>query len=283
MKKDNVGTMQSQSGASVLGVVAVIGVIVVIVQGSLMYKAKSGASFLDLEKNKTLAMQMAEAGIESNIADIGTRRTIITHALTDSVTYSNKTLGSGTYTSKLSTVVLSSTGDTVDLTSTGSAGSSNQTVITRLRLLKYVDTTLVPVMVVTPETTMAIHSTVVPETTLTTTIQDPAALAPINKTVAYAAFMSSSEKKANVCHLPDGDATKANVISVAKASVDTHISHHGDYISTDGTCDIYKPVTTTTITSRTVLDTTLTITDRTTYDTTVSIDTLVKTQILSWK
>jgi hypothetical protein len=276
-------TPNGQRGAGLLTIVALLGGIMLMVQGTLFYKARSSAKFVNMEKNKILAQQMAEAGVEDNIAEIGLRKLKVTAGMTNYTTFDHKALGGGFYTSKLTTLAIGASADTVDLASTGSVGTSSATVCARLQLKKYLDTSKTAIIVVKPETTITITSRVVPETTTTITVKDPETMPLINTTSAYAAFMSSGEKKTNICHLPSGDVTKANVIDVARAAVDTHISHHGDYLTTDLTCDIYKPKTVLTITTKSVLDTTRSITDKTTYDTSLVIDTVVKTKFLSWK
>jgi hypothetical protein len=105
----------------------------------------------------------------------------------------------------------------------------------------------------------------------------------VDKTPAYTACMASSGKKCDICHLPSGDISKANVINVSKSAIGTHISHHGDYVTTDGSCDLYKPKPVITVTYRSVIDTVTTVVDKTVYDTTIIIDTAIKVQVLSWK
>src|SRR4051812_18725936 len=87
--------LDPQAGGGLLAVIAALGLVLALSQGAMYYRAKTSAKFLGSEKNKVLAQQMAEAGIEVNIADIGTRRMRITHGLIDSTTYSGKPLGGG--------------------------------------------------------------------------------------------------------------------------------------------------------------------------------------------
>lgn len=274
---------KNERGGGLLAVVTVLGVVMVLVQGSMYYRTKASFKFVGKEKNKILAQQMAEAGVEENIADIGTRKLRVTPSMSHFTTYNHKSLGEGTYSSELTTVALGSAADTVDLTSTGTVGSGSQTVQARLKLKKYIDTTRTPIAIVKPDTTVTYSSHTVPDTTITVTVKDPNTMPAVNTTPAYTACMSSSAKKCDVCHLPGGDLSKANVINISKSAVDTHISHHGDYVTTDGSCDLYKPKTVKTITTKTVPDTTRYITNHTVYDTTLAIDTLIKVQFLSWK
>ncbi len=282
---DEGGSMigKSQSGGGLLVVIAVLGLLIVLVQGSMFYRAKSSAKFIGSEKNQILAQQLAEAGVEDNIAAIGRRQLKVTGSMVDYTSFDHKALGTGVYTSKLTTVAVGAVADTVDLTSTGMVGTASQKIQARLRLKKYLDTTRTTLLKVLPETTLTFYTHIVPETTTTTTVKDPMTLPALNTTAAYTACMSSSGKKCDVCHLPGGDLKKANVINIAKSAIGAHITDHGDYVTTDGSCDVYKPKITIKVTSKSVIDTTRTIADLTTYDTTVVIDTLIKTQFLSWK
>jgi hypothetical protein len=90
------------------------------------------------------------------------------------------------------------------------------------------------------------------DTTFTTTVLDPNSLPALKTTPAYASCMASTAKKCDVCHVPEGDAGKANVLNLLKALIATHNGHHGDYVTTDHTCDLYKPKTTISISYHTV-------------------------------
>jgi hypothetical protein len=277
-------TGRGQEGGGILTVVAVLGLLLMMVQGSIYYRAQGSAKLLRSEKNKVAASQLAEAGIEENIADFGKRTIRITSGVIDSVTYANKSFEGGTFTSRLTTVAVGTNADTVDLVSTGTYGRVSQSVTARLKLKKYMDTTRTPIMVVTPE----VHVTYVPRSVAhadtDTTIMDPNSMPALDKTPAYAACMASSATKCDICHLPSGDVSKANVINISKKNaIGTHISHHGDYVTTDNSCDLYKPKTVITVTYHSVIDTVTTVVDKTTYDTTIVIDTAIKVQILSWK
>ncbi|MDB5102365.1 MAG: hypothetical protein JWP91_54 [Fibrobacteres bacterium] len=268
-----------QAGGGMLSVVAVIGVVLLLVQGTMYHRAKGSAAFLGSEKTKVLALQMAEAGVEDNIADIGARTLRIRSGLIDTVTYDHKSLEGGFYTSRLTTVATGAAADTIDLVSAGTVGKATQTVRARLKLKKHLDTTRTPILTVTPVSVSTLVTHAVPETTVT--VLKPESVPPLNSTSAYTACMSSASNKCDVCHLPSGDVTKAVVIEVSKPSIGTHVSHHGDYVTTDKSCDLYKPKAN--ITIHTITEMVTTLVDKTTYDTTVSIDTTVKVQILSWK
>jgi hypothetical protein len=274
---------RGQAGAGLLTVVTTLGLILLMIQGTSYYRSRASAKFLGAEKNKLLAMQMAEAGVEMNIADIGKRKLRITDATIDTVTYNHEPLGMGNYTSTLTTVATGAVSDTVDLVSTGNVGTGSHSVRARLKLNKYLDTTRTPIMIVTPTVSYTYSTRSVPDYDTTTEVADPHAMPAVNATPAYTACMSSPGNKCDVCHLPGGDISKANVINVAKSAIGTHVSHHGDYITTDGTCDLYQPHDVITVSYHTVTDTTVVITDNTTYDTTIVIDTAVRVQVLSWK
>jgi hypothetical protein len=273
-----------QSGGAMLSVVATIGLILLVTQGTGYYRSRASAKLLSQEKNKVLAMQMAEAGVEENIADLGKRILRVSGEMAEVVTYRNKPLEGGSYTSMFTTVATGPSADTIDLTSIGTVGTGSSQVQARLRLKKFMDTTRTVVMHADPDTTYTVATRNVPVTT-TTVIppMDPNAMPALNRTPAYDACMGSSEKKCDVCHLPGGDITLRHWINISKSAVNTHISHHGDYVTTDGSCDLYKERTVTTVTYDLVTDTTWIITDNATYDTTLAIDTAVKVQILSWK
>lgn len=272
-----------QAGSGMLGIVALLGLLFALVQGTLFYRAKSSAKFLASEKNKILAQQIAEAGVEENIADLGSRKIIPVTGMSHHTTYTEKALGAGTFSTQLTTLVVSPEADTLELTSLGRVAAVQQSVRARLRVKRYLDTTLTPIMEVNPETTITRFTTTRPETTTTVTVQDPFAMPALDATPAYDACMASSSKKCEVCHIPGGNPDNRHVIDISKSAIHTHISHHGDYVTTDGTCDIYNPRTTEVIGIGTFPDSTVTITDHTVYDTLSVIDTLAKVQILSWK
>jgi hypothetical protein len=272
---------QRQAGGVLLAVVTVLGVIMILVQGTVFYKAKGSASFVGSEKTKILAQQMAEAGVEENVADLGTRKVKPLAGMSNFTTYYHKTLGDGSYSSQITTVGMGSVADTVDLRSTGVVGTRSQSVLTRLRLKKFLDTTRTTSMALVPETTEVYGSHVAPEST-TVPPMNPAAMPAANTGAAYTACIGSAAAKCDVCHLPGGSVPLANVMNINKGLISpVHGGHVGDYVTTDGTCDLYK--THYTVAFVTVLDTTYTIVDNTVYDTTIAIDTAVKVQFLSWK
>lgn len=265
--------LASQNGGGMLTIVAVLGLLLVLVQGSVYYKSKGSARFLSVEKNKVLAQQIAEAGVEANIGDLGRRKTRVRAGLADSTTYQNKTLGGGSYTSSLSAVAMGSAADTVDLVSTGLVGSGRHTVRARLKLRKALDTTTATVATVVPETTQTIGTknvTVLPPT--------PASQPAVTSTAAYAACMGSASANCRVCHIPGGNIAGRTVMNIPKGTIGpVHGGHSGDYVTTDNTCDVFATKVVA------VPDTVLTIANKTVFDTTTLIDTLVKVHILTWK
>jgi hypothetical protein len=273
----------AQAGGGMLAIVATLGAVLMVVQGTVYYKSNGSAKFMGAERNKILAQQLAEAGVEENIADLGKRIVKVPHGQADTVTYDRKPMGGGTFTTKFSTVATGAASDTIDLISSGTMGQGTETVRARMKLKKILDTTRTPLVIVKPDTLLTFKVRTVADTDTAVTVQDPNAMAALDKTPAYNACMSSAAKKCDICHLPGGDYTKRNVINVAKSAIGTHISHHGDYVTTDGTCDLYKPKNVFTITYHSFTDTTRTIVSHTTYDTTIVIDTSVRVQILSWK
>jgi hypothetical protein len=262
---ERVKNQKAQFGGGLLPVVAAAGVVMVMTQGTMFYKAKSSATFLADERSKIMAQQAAEAGVESAIAAQA------------------EPVGRGTFTTRLTALALGPDGDTVNLQSDGQVGHKQRTVNAKLRLRNAFDTNQVILAETTPETTYTVTTHLFYDTTLTTTVQDPNAMPVLNTTAAYLACMSSGSKKCDICHLTSSDVHSAEVIEVAKAAIHTHIGHHGDYVTTDGTCDIYQPQTTLNLTPRYGADTTLNITSTITYDTAMAIDTVVKVQVLSWR
>jgi hypothetical protein len=275
---------QGQAGVGILPVVVVIGIVLLLIQGTTWYRSKSGTSFLGSEKNKVQAMQLAEAGVEENIADLANRTVKPVGGMSDSTTYNRKPLNGGNYSSRLTSVALGTNADTVDVTSTGRFGSVMQTIRARLQLNKYTDSALAILTHVEPETTAVIATLTRPDTTTDSTRLSSAAMPALTATPAYAACIASAATKCNVCHMLGGDVTTAGVLNVSKGfNLNSHNTHVGDYITTDMTCDMYKPVITQTITMLTRLDTTYTIVDKNVYDTTMVLDTAVKVQVLSWR
>lgn len=273
----------SQAGAGMLGVIALLGVSFVLVQGTLLYKSKTSAAFIVSEKNKILAQQAAEAGVEENIADLGTRKLMPHAGMSDYPTYTGKAVGIGTFSTSLTTLSQGADADTVELRSKGKVASFHQTVRARLRVKRYTDTTLTPVMFPDIDTNITSRLVTWPETTLTTVVQDPMAMPALDATAAYDACMASSAKKCDVCHIPGGNPDNRHVVNISKNSMHTHIDDHGDYVTTDGTCDIYNPRQEREINLRTATVEDTVFVDNTVYDTLVVIDTLAKVQILSWK
>jgi hypothetical protein len=203
----------------------------------------------------------------------------------DPVTYSDKAFGGGSYTTRLTPVASGAAADTIDLTSTGTVGRGSQTVKARMKLRKVMDTTRTPRITVEPETSYTHFSRTAVDTVNDTVRFDPNSLPAVKDQAAYKACMASAGKFCDLCHLPPGNPSHVIPQSHNKNSgaFQAHIDHHGDYITTDKTCDLYEPTITVSITRRTIPDSTRSIVDRTIYDTTVVIDTMVKIQILSWR
>jgi hypothetical protein len=275
---------QGQAGAGLLPVILLLGIVLLLIQGTTWYRSKSGTNFLGSEKNKVQAMQLAEAGVEENIADLANRIVKPVGGMSDSSTYSNKPLNGGEYSSRITSVALGPNADTVDITSTGRFGSVMQTILARLRLNKYPDSSLAILTHVEPEITPVITTVTYPDTSTDTTTLSSSAMPAFTSTPAYTACIASAAAKCNVCHLAGGVVSTATVLNVSKGfPLNSHNSHVGDYLTTDATCDMYKPVISQTITFGTRLDTTFIVVDKNVYDTTVVIDTAVKVQVLSWR
>jgi hypothetical protein len=268
-----------QFGGGLLPVVAVAGVVMAMAHGTIYYKAKTSSAFLSGEKNKVLAMQAAEAGVEDAVSKLGTRRVIVSSGVTQVAIATNQHIGDGAFSTSLRTVSVGGQADTVDLLSQGGAKGKTQSVQARLRLRSVYDTVKTVVGVTVPVDTTRFDSTIT--TTTTSVVKDPNTVPDLNTTAAYTACMASSAKKCDVCHLPGGDVSKANVINISKSAISTHITHHGDYITTDGTCDVFQPKTVITK-DTTVVAVTFKV-SHLVYSTTTTVDTAVKIQFLSWK
>lgn len=195
----------SQAGSGILSIVAGLGLILLLVQGTNFYRARESARFLNTEKNKVLAMQLAEAGVEENIADLGKGTRVVTASMVDVVTYDHKVLEGGNYTSRLSTVGVGAgtLPDTVDLVSSGVMGAVRQTIQARLRLNKTTTTTTLPPPL-------------------------PSATPPVNTTPEYTACMSGASFTCKICHLQPSGAYV--VISIPKGTVAGHSADVGDYL-----------------------------------------------------
>lgn len=272
-----------ESGVSILAVVAILGVVFALVQGTVMYRTKSSARFQAVEMNKILAQQAAEAGIEENIADLGTRSLLPVAGMSGHATYTGKPVGSGVFSTYLTTQGMGPDGDTLELHSIGSVASTSQDVRARLRVRLNRDTSMAVLEDI--DTTVNTRVVAVQETTtvVDTVVQDPSAMPPLNTTAAYQACMSSSASTCSVCHIPLGNPANRHVITIGKPAIRPHFNHHGDYITTDGTCDIYEPklVTNTSISTSMVTrqDTTYTATS----DTAFTITETARIKILSWR
>ncbi|MEO7426957.1 MAG: hypothetical protein ABI036_17345, partial [Fibrobacteria bacterium] len=246
--------------------------------------SQGSAKFLGAEKNKVQAMQMAEAGVEENISNLGKRTVKPAAGMVDYVTLERKALAGGAYSSRLTTVGIGAVADTVDLTSQGFVGTRSQSIQARLKLKKYLDTTKTPILTVKPETTLTVGTIMAPKIDSTATVLAPTAMPPLNATPAYTACMAAPGLKCNICHLPVPNPNSKMVLNVTKTMINTfYKSFVGDYVTTDNTCDLYD---TSYVYSTTMVpkpDTTRTIVNLSIFDTTVSIDTAVKVQVLSWR
>ncbi len=274
---------KGQNGAGLLSIVTGMGVIAALVQGSLYYQAKSSNAFILSEAHKTLAREMAEAGIEANIADIGQGALTITEGMDSYATYDREALGDGAYSTNLSAVGTSPEMDTIDINSTGFFRSQSHSILARLKVRKYFDTVSTISMITAIDTNSVVEIISVPDTTVTVTQMDPADMPALNEQPAYDACLASSAKKCDICHIPSGNPDNRHVQSVSKSAIDTHVDHHGDYVTTDGTCDMYDPVETLNITMVASAVTVVTYDTTAVFDTALVISERSKTQVLSWK
>jgi hypothetical protein len=273
----------AQFGGGLLSIVAGAGVAMVLMQGTMFYKSKEANKFLNREKAKVLATQISEAGIEETIADIGQRKVVVNETMDHYAVYQSKQFGGGVFSTFLTTVATSAEADTVDLRSHGNIKGGSDQINARLRLRNKIDTNMSITLNSVPITTMNINSSTQTVHDTSTTVMDPHLMPDLDTQPSYAACMSSGAKKCDVCHIPGGNPGNRHVINISKNAIHTHISHHGDYVTTDGSCDLYNPVETITSSTTTVFDTTYVVTNLDVFDTTMVMDTLVKVQVLSWK
>jgi hypothetical protein len=268
----------SQHGGGMLTIVAVLGVLLALVQGSVYYKSQGSTKFLGQEKTKVLAQQLAEAGIEANIGDLGRRKTRVRAGLVDTPTYDGRSLGGGTFSSTLTTVAIGASADTVDLVSTGLVGKGSHTVHARMKLRKAMDTAktyfTTVVSLPTSVTNLVPTDSIIPPA-------NPASLPLIASTPEYSACMAlpgAANLPCQFCHVPGGVAASAMVMNLRRDWIGpVHGGHIGDYVAPN--CDRYREDTVSVLTPVT----TVTMVDTNVPDSSVSIDTVVKVHILSWK
>jgi hypothetical protein len=250
---------KSQHGGGLLGVVAALGIAMVLVQGTMYYRASGSAKLVGSEKNKILAQQMAEAGVEANIADLGSRKVRV-HAGIDTATYDRKTLGDGDYSSRLTLVAAGDSADTVDLRTTGHIGSGlasiSQTVQTRLRVKKKIVSGSTSTMTIKIDTSKT---------------QDPLSFPPLLTTQDYLDCKNGALPNCFVCHVPKDGAgvllpKQRQLLWQPRIMIAAHGPHPGDYVTVAGdvTCGRYAWYDTT-------------------YSVASTVDTTILVKVLAWK
>lgn len=122
-----------EEGAAVLPIIIGIAVAITLLQVPLLFKTKSGNKFSGAEKTNISAKEMAEAGIDALISDIG-RKAINVGAATDTMPYVGITLGRGAYSTRVKTYQMNPA--RVRVVSAGSVGSNSQSIDARMEVVK---------------------------------------------------------------------------------------------------------------------------------------------------
>jgi hypothetical protein len=122
---------------------------------------------------------------------------------------------------------------------------------------------------------------VVMDTTLTT--RDPKSMPPLGNQSAYATCFSNGINECHVCHIPQGSVENRQVINLNKQIISSHLRCRGDYVTTDGTCDLYNPKQTITSHKKIRARTESNVTHSAISDTSSIAETWVNSQALSWK
>lgn len=122
-----------QKGAAVLPIIIGIAVAITLLQVPLLFKTKSGNTFSGAQKANISAKEMAEAGIDALISDIG-RKAINVGASTDTMPYVGVTLGRGAYSTRVKTYQMNPA--RVRVVSAGSVGSNAQSIDARMEVVK---------------------------------------------------------------------------------------------------------------------------------------------------
>jgi hypothetical protein len=124
---------RTQSGVAVLPIIIGVAVAITLLQVPLLFKTKSGNSFSGAQKSNISAKEMAEAGIDAVISDIG-RKAIIVRSTTDTLPYSGVALGRGNYSTQVKTYQLNP--DRVKVVSAGTVGGKSQSIEAKMELVK---------------------------------------------------------------------------------------------------------------------------------------------------
>jgi hypothetical protein len=125
--------VQRQEGAAVLPIIIGIAVAITLIQVPLLFKTKSGNKFSGSQKSNISAKEMAEAGIDALISDIG-RKAITVGPATDTMPYVGVTLGRGAFSTRVQTYQMNPA--RVRVVSAGSVGSNAQSIEARMEVVK---------------------------------------------------------------------------------------------------------------------------------------------------
>lgn len=258
----------SQNGGALLATITMIALILVVVQGTMYYTSHSSSKFSSLEKTKLQALQIAEAGIDMNISDIGTSKIQLHENLLDFVSYNNENIGNGSFTTKITTISHSDSNYVISVSSTGTVDGVRKNILVKMYIVKVISNVI--------NTKLGIHS----DTSITYRIRrgNDSGNSKIIENKIHTP--NSSEKcenssnnedhKISICHIPPGNPSNVHTIIVDSSSLGAHLEH-GDVI---GACSK---------TGNENIDTVLVVTNTVKLDSIVVSDTTMKSKIISWK
>jgi hypothetical protein len=126
-----------EKGAATLPIIIAVAVAITLLQVPLLFKTKSGNKFAGVQKSNITAKNLAEAGIDEVIADIGRKAIRVTSA-TDTMPYDAVGLGRGTYSTRVTTYQVNP--DRVEVISTGRVGKNTQSIRAKMELVKTLTT-----------------------------------------------------------------------------------------------------------------------------------------------
>ncbi len=126
-----------EQGAAALPIIIAVAVAITLLQVPLLFKTKSGNKFVGTQKSNITAKNLAEAGIDEIISDIG-RKAISVTSTTDTMPYANVGLGRGSYSTRVRTFLTNP--DRVEVLSTGKIGTNTQSIKAKMELVKTLST-----------------------------------------------------------------------------------------------------------------------------------------------
>lgn len=255
MIKNNMNFKNNQRGAALISLITMVALILGMVQATIYYSSYNSSKLSNIEKIKIQAQQLAEAGIDMNISDIGINKTKL-HKLLDTTTYDNKIIGNGTVTTKIKTISYSDTINIIDIYSTGVVSKVNRDIVVRMNIFKVFNDSNIT-------TKLTTHSDTIIAYKIHTNNNS-------NKPLNNHTCNNVVEDKVSICHIPPGNPYNFHTITISSSAVDAHLDH-GDVI---GECSN---------TRNEKIDTIFIITNTIKLDSVIVCDTTEKVKIISWK